>query len=82
MCVCSSLVRLLFGSSFEKSDDNQIRSKLQYGFLHILMRSKVMYQGQGLSEVKLGGKCWFFVSPAFTGKTHEDRFVPCFCLSL
>ena len=29
------------------------------------MRSKVMYQSQGSSEVKLGGKCWFplFGSP-------------------
>ena len=31
----------------------------------MLMRSKVTYQGQGSSEVKLGGKCWFslFGSP-------------------
>ena len=27
------------------------------GFLCMLMRSKVMYQGQGSSEVKLSGKC-------------------------
>ena len=28
----------------------------------MLMRSKVICQGQGSSEVKLGGKCWFCVS--------------------
>ena len=43
----------------------KLESKMQYGFLHMLMRSKVTYQGQGSSEVKLGGKCLFslFGSP-------------------
>ena len=27
----------------------------------MLMRLKVMYRGQGLSEVKLGGECWFLL---------------------
>ena len=27
----------------------------------MLMRSKVSYQGQGSSEVKLGGECWFLL---------------------
>ena len=32
-------------------------SKIQKGFLHMLMRSKVTYQGQGSFEVKLVRKC-------------------------
>ena len=43
--VCSSLVRF--------------SSKMQC--LHMLMTLKVTYQGQGSSEVKLGGKCWFLL---------------------
>ena len=31
------------------------------GSFIMLMRSKVTYQGQGSSEVKLGGKCWFSI---------------------
>ena len=39
------------------------------------MRSKVTYQGQGSSEVKLGGKCWFslFRSPLKSWKSDWDQ---------
>ena len=37
----------------------QLRSRMQLGFLllHMLMRPKVLYQGQGSSEVRFGGEC-------------------------
>ena len=39
----------------------KLGSKMQWGFLCVLMRSKVMYQSQRSSEVNLIGKCksWF-----------------------
>ena len=58
------------GLAFEnlKSDYNlqpNLGQRCYRGFLYTLMRSKVTYQGQGSSEIKLGGKCWFslFGSP-------------------
>ena len=38
----------------------------------MLIRSKVMFQGQGSSEVKLGGKCWFFVIWVSLEKLKSD----------
>ena len=40
-----------------KSIEAKLGSQMQWMFLYMLMRSKVMHQGQGSSEVKLGGKC-------------------------
>ena len=49
----------LFGSPLKRCSPigTKLGSKMQYGFLSMLMRSKVMYQGQESSEVKLDGKC-------------------------
>ena len=60
MYVCSSLVRFsLFVSPLKSWSQitTKLGSKDAIGFLHMLMNSNVMYQGQGSSEVKLGGKC-------------------------
>ena len=53
----------------------KVEVRLQCGFLHMLMRSKVMHQGLGSSEVKLSGKCWFslFWSPLKTWKSGWNQ---------
>ena len=46
----------------------------------MLMRSKVTYQSQGSSEVKLGGKCWFSLfgsTLSYFYVSYYDIGVPC-----
>ena len=66
--------------SFEKlkSVGTKFGSKMQYGFLCMLMRSKVMYQSQGSSKVKLGGKCKICNFLSFLWKV-EVRLQPLLC---
>ena len=64
MCMFQSLVRFsLFESPFKNLIITKLGLKMQKGFLYMLIRSKVMYQGEDSSEVRrkckifLGGKC-------------------------